>query len=197
MIEVESSNGKLTAIADYLDENDSEFFIDYINSNIDKFKNYRATSNPNRFALRFGRDQVFWDTTNHDLSLIGDIESKVREIFDNVCRKTEEIYNLDKKLYVASFWMAKQFPGGFVMPHFDSLNNTNSHFEYSAIVYLNNLESGGELMFPELKYSYQPKGRDLVLFPSKGDDLIHQVAQINGDRYSILFWLTYDEYFAV
>lgn len=194
---MEIVNRMIRAIPDFLSDEKANFFIDYINNNLEKFKNYRATSNPNRYALRFGRDQVFWDTSHQDLTLIKDIEPEVREVFDRVCRETEKQYGLDKKLYVASYWMAKQFPGGFVMPHFDSLENVNAHFEYSAIIYLNKLDIGGELMFPSLKYSYQPKGKDLILFPSKGGDLMHNVAEIGEERYSILFWLTYDEYFAV
>lgn len=197
MIGVESSKGKIIGVPEYFDKTDSDFFIDYINRNIDKFTNYRIMSNPKRFALRFGKDQVFWDTSSHDLRLISDIEERVREVFDGVCRKAEEEYGLDKKLYVASFWLAKQYPGGFVMPHFDSQQEVNSHFEYSAVIYLNSMSSGGEIVFPELKYSYRPKGNDLVMFPSKGADLVHNVAEISEERFSLLFWLTHDDYFAV
>lgn len=187
---------RLKAFPEFISEADATMFIDYMNNNIDKFKNYRATSNPNRFALRFGKDQVFWDTSEHTLDKISDIESDVREFFDIVCEETEEAYGLDKKLYVASFWMAKQFPGAMVMPHHDSGYNVNTQFDYSVILYLNKTD-GGELTFPELKFTYNPEGRDLIMFPSKGEDMGHSVSNINEERYSILFWLTHDEYFAI
>jgi hypothetical protein len=62
---------------------------------------------------------------------------------------------------------------------------------------LNDVSSGGELLFPDLKYTYNPKARDIILFPSKGEDMGHSVATIDEERYTILFWLTHDEYFAI
>jgi hypothetical protein len=191
------SQNKVKFVPDFISDEERIKYIDYINDNFHNFDDYSEVGLPERHALRFGRDQVFWDLTHHDLSLIRDIEPDVRKLFDRVCRQTEQSFGLDKKLYVAVFWLAKQLPRGIVRPHIDSFDKANGHFQYSTLLYLNKTEDGGDLIFPKLKYSYGPRGKDLVMFPSKGDDMIHEVNKITEERYSLLFWLTDNEYFAV
>jgi hypothetical protein len=70
----------------------------------------------------------------------------------------------------------------------------NLHFKYSAILYLNELESGGELSFLDFGYSYKPQAGDLVVFPTFGTG-IHAVLEIPETRYSMPFWMTSDKTF--
>jgi len=181
---------------DIINEVDSKRFKEYINKNGEKFQQYAFMNNPNRFALMFGKDQVFWSMSNTDLSKIADIEFVVREYFDIVCKEVQDLYNHPNKLYVTSFWLAKQLANSFVHPHFDS-GEVNPQFKFSTIIYLNNLEEGGELSFPNLEYTYKPKANEMISFPSQGEQYLHEVKQIGGDRYSLVYWLTEDPYFAI
>lgn len=193
-----SKNIKVTK--DFITEEDAQAFIDWIDNNIHKFNDYKVQKNPNRLALRFGRDQVFWDTTHHSTELMDGIEPLARKYFDLVCSKLQELYDDPNKLYVASFWLAKQKAGSFITPHFDAMEETNKHFKHSGIIYLNGMESGGDLLFPKLMVSIKPEGRELVTFPSQStvdQEYLHEVLEISNDRYSILFWVTEQEYFAV
>lgn len=175
---------------------DAKRFIRYINSNFHKFQQYVFMDNPNRYALMFGKDQVFWSMSNSNLSKIADIEFVVREYFDIVCKDAEEKYNYPSKLYVASFWLAKQLPNSFVHPHFDA-GEVNKHFKVSTIIYLNDLSSGGELTFPKLGHTYKPVANEMVSFPSQGEEFLHEVKEINEDRYSLVYWLTDDPALAI
>jgi hypothetical protein len=188
---------KIKFIRDFISDEDTTQFVDWINNNIDKFNDYKIQKNPDRLALRFGRDQVFWDTTHHSLELIEDILPLARKYFDKVCAAMKEIYNDPNDLYVASFWLAKQKSGSFIGPHYDAGDNVNPQFKHSGLIYLNSMTDGGELFFPKLKYYFKPTANDFVTFPSKGEDMIHEVQKITEDRYSILFWVTDNPYFAL
>ena len=183
-------------IRDFISQEDTDFFTNYMDNNPDKFTQYLFMDNPNRYAIMFGNDEVFKEKSNHTLDLVSDIEPKVREYFDKVCTSIKELYNNEKDLYVASWWLARQYKDSFVHPHEDS-GSFNKHFKYSTIVYLNNLSSGGQLEFPNLKYTYNPSAREMVSFPSKGSDYVHMVPNIGGDRYSMTYWLTEDPAFAI
>lgn len=62
--------------------------------------------------------------------------------------------------------------------------------EYAANIYLNDNYEGGELIFNNLRYSLKPKAGQLILFPS-GIEYKHEVSQItDGDRYSVVAFLT-------
>ena len=62
--------------------------------------------------------------------------------------------------------------------------------EYAANIYLNDDYEGGELIFTKLRHSIKPKAGQLIMFPS-GIEYSHEVSQIsNGDRYSVVAFLT-------
>lgn len=62
--------------------------------------------------------------------------------------------------------------------------------EYAANIYLNDNYDGGELVFTKFKHSIKPKAGQLIMFPS-GIEYLHEVSQIsNGERYSVVAFLT-------
>jgi hypothetical protein len=181
---------------DLISEVDSKRFQRYIDQNLDKFQQYLFKNNPQRYSLKFGKDQVYWNMSHTNLALIQDIEYTVREYFDTICQEVERLYDFPRKLYITSFWMARQFPGAVVHAHFDS-GEVNQHFKFSSVVYLNELEGSGELVFPKIEFSYKPKANEMITFPSQGEEYLHEVNEINGDRYSLVFWLTDDKDYAL
>lgn len=193
---------KIHVSKDFVSKEDIKTFIDFIDNNIDKFVSFSATfDNPNRHALMFGKDQVFWDKTNTSLEKIKDIEPLVRKYFDKVCREIEKHSETGRELFVTCFWLAKQEKGSFIHSHVDSHENEtviqNPQFTDSSIIYLNTLNDSGKLSFTNLDYSYSPVAGEMIYFPSKGDEFRHEVEVIEEDRYSLVYWLTDDSYFAL
>lgn len=174
---------------DFIDGVDSDTLINWIDDNIDKFHQYFFQYNPKRHALRFGKDQVFWDSSPHEISGLDEIEHLVKHYIDKVSSKLQEIYD-SPKLYVNSFWLAYQEPGALVLPHHDSHSGMNPQFTHSVICYLNANGSGGELEFPDLGISIAPPCCSMISFVPQSEDLSHEVKEINEQRYTMLFWLT-------
>jgi hypothetical protein len=176
---------------------DATTLMNWIDNNLNKFSVYEFQNNPRRHALRFGKDQVFWDTSPHEIYGVEEIEPMVRGYFQKVVDEIARIYRHHKKLYVNSFWLAKQEAGAMVKPHHDASSSTNPQFTHSIICYLNANQVGGELEFPELGVTIKPPGGSMVSFVAQGLELIHEVKEITQDRYTMLFWLTDDPRYQV
>lgn len=177
--------------------NDAMTLMNWIDNNLNSFHIYEFQNNPKRHALRFGKDQVFWDTSPHEIRGVDDIETLVRKYFNKVVSEVGKIYSHPKKLYVNSFWLAKQEAGAMVKPHHDASSSTNPQFTHSIICYLNANNIGGELEFPELNVIIKPPGGSMVSFIAQGLELLHEVKEITQDRYTMLFWLTDDPNYEV
>mgnify|MGYP006095945623 CR=1 FL=1 len=174
---------------DFVNETDSQNLITWIDNNIGKFQQYFFQYNPKRHALRFGKDQVFWDSSPHEISGVDEVEDIARKYIDSVAAILKKIYR-KPDLYVNSFWLAKQEAGAMVKAHHDSHSEMNPQFTHSVICYLNGNDLGGELEFPELDIVIKPPANSMISFASQGEELIHEVKEIHEDRYTMLFWLT-------
>jgi hypothetical protein len=94
-------------------------------------------------------------------------------------------------LFLTSWFISKQVPGAKLLPHKDGTAGMNDHLEYTAMLYLNNLDNNGIITFPDLNINITPKLGDLVIFRSLDHE--HMVSEITQDRYSIPMWFTKDE----
>lgn len=179
----------LLTIDNIIDDRDCDLFINFINDNINYFSSYDTENNPQRKALRFGIDDIYTDSYPN-LGLIPGLHTALKRLFVNITTRVQD-YTRSENLYVTSFHMGKQFPGARVDSHIDCDPNfnANGHFLYSAVVYLNTTYDG-HLVFPQKNIVYQPKAKDLVVFPAKGADWEHEVNLINQDRYNLPIWLT-------
>lgn len=81
---------------------------------------------------------------------------------------TNEIPRIPKtiKLSTAGIRMYPKDKGGYFIPHWDRHGNTHKTRVLAIILYLNDIEYGGETIFPVLKERIQPKAGRLLLFPS-------------------------------
>lgn len=174
---------------DFVASDDSSRLIEWIDNNLDKFNQYTFQNNPKRHAIRFGKDQVFWDTSPHEIYGIDGVEDLARKYIRAVTLRLQYLYG-QGPLYVNSFWLAKQESGASVKAHHDSHSGMNPQFTHSIICYLNDNEVGGELEFPELNISIKPPANSMVSFVSQGEELLHEVKEIHEDRYTMLFWIT-------
>jgi hypothetical protein len=189
---------KIEVIKDFLTPEECDFYIKYIDSNIEKF---HQTETSKRLIWLFGNELASNDhkslRSNTDLSLLSDIESKVRSLFRLVEKTAEEIYESGDNLYVTSFALTKQIPGSVILLHDDTNGGAIKSFDYSSIIYLNTMKQDGVLEFPNLNYSYSPQAGDLVIFPSADPIRIHQVAKISEDRYSLPIFLTKNIFYKI
>jgi hypothetical protein len=182
---------KLQGIVDY---------IDYIERSHPEACNLYQDGK--RVSIQFGHDLNYGKDPEYkfflNLELMADLDKR-KQVVDAclaVLAKTKDIFEVREELYVSAFWLAKQYPGATIPLHDDTDDGQNLQYIYSAIVYLNEVSTGGELSFVDLGYSHKPELGDMVIFPTQTTGG-HTVAEILEDRYSLVLWLTSDKEFAI
>ena len=173
-------------IDNFIDDNLSSKYIDWIDGNLDKFL---FLDHRQRYMLRFGYDQEYPEDTHYDLSIMGDIKDSILELIDKTISQVEDAFGEDK-LYLSSFFISKHLPDSVVPAHSDGGKDFNEPLHYSALIYLNELEDSGNLFFNIRNMLIHPKVGDLVAFDSHSRLNMHSVPEVSGDRYSIPIWLT-------
>jgi hypothetical protein len=176
---------------------DSMELMGWIDNNTNKFMRYEFANNPQRYALRFGKDQVFWNNSPWEIKGVDDIRPTIERYMKKVTDFAKQHYQYPTDLYVNSFWLAKQLPGAWVEAHNDCDSAHNPQFRFSIICYLNANKDGGELDFPQLNISLKPPAGSMAIFPAQGEEYVHEVKAISQDRYTMLFWLTDDPAYEV
>lgn len=73
--------------------------------------------------------------------------------------------------------------------HADDWNDESSTRQISLIAYLNDVEEGGETIFPKLGVTVPPKAGRLLLFPSAFTHVHKAMAPISGDKFCVVSWL--------
>lgn len=181
---------QIKIIKDFLSPEEIKFYINYINDNFDIFiKN--GINGEKRAVLMFGKDNSHKEKSEKNLKKINNIENVLRkDLFPRVEQKIKEVYKNDKDLMVSSFFMAKQTSGAKISEHIDTDGGANLQYKYGGVIYLNKMNNGGKLEFPEFNYSYNPEPGDFVVFPSRPKEYRHKVSEIYEDRYSLPIWVT-------
>jgi hypothetical protein len=111
-------------------------------------------------------------------------------ILTNIEKTTSEIFN--KNLLLKSYFYSHMKKGGKNDLHVDNYNKKYSN-DYSAILYLTDSYSGGEINFPERKLNIKPKPGTLITFIGT-KDLAHEVKEvIDGDRVNLICFLNNKE----
>lgn len=82
----------------------------------------------------------------------------------------------------------RYLPGEFYKPHADSGKELPR--VVSALVYLNDVENGGQTEFVHHNVSVQPKAGRLVIFPSNYAYAHAAHPPVDGVKYSAAFWAT-------
>lgn len=183
------SNVRMNIIPNFLTEEKMNRIIDFIDSNLDKFSMPQEL----RHVLMYGF-QKGYEPGKLDFDLISQIKDIIiDEYFPKLEKTIYDLYGNDGNTELSNWWVSKQLPGSVLLYHHDDDNGHNSQFKYSCILYLNTVDSG-DLEFPELGFSYRPKAGDLVVFPSLGDNMGHEIKEINHNRYSMPTWFASKEY---
>lgn len=77
---------------------------------------------------------------------------------------------------------------GFYKPHSDHGVSTPRIF--SSVLYLNDIEEGGETYFTHFDIAVKPRAGDMVVFPSNYTFLHEAKSPISDDKYVIVTWYT-------
>jgi predicted 2-oxoglutarate/Fe(II)-dependent dioxygenase YbiX len=118
----------------------------------------------------------------------------VNDICERVLIVAEDEFGF--KLEIDQSALIMVVPGNTTEEHADNQNLDGtpkdgcSNFVLSAVVYLNDDFTGGDLVFPRIDYRYRPSIGDCVVFPS---DLIHShyVDEVlSGNRISLAIWFS-------
>ena len=116
------------------------------------------------------------------------------------CKEKIEVDLRTPQLFVESVFLACLLPGDSHIPHADNsrrehgrwLPNHTPQRDYTALVYLNDNFTGGELVFPDRDVVIIPKPGLFVGFPSN-HKFVHAVPNVlSGKRYSLPVWFTMD-----
>jgi hypothetical protein len=114
------------------------------------------------------------------------------------CKEKIEVHLSTPELFVESLFVACLLSGDSHITHADNerrehgrwVPNHTPNRDYTGIAYLNDIFTGGELVFPNLDVGIAPKPGLLVAFPSN-HRFVHAVPKVlSGKRYSLPVWFT-------
>jgi predicted 2-oxoglutarate/Fe(II)-dependent dioxygenase YbiX len=119
-------------------------------------------------------------------------------IFNEICERVlglaEKVFDLSLKLDQAT--LIKVVPGNTTEEHADSQNLDGtpkmgcSNFCISAVAYLNEDFTGGDLVFPTMQHRYKPVPGDCVVFPSHLQYSHYVDSVFSGERMSAAMWFS-------
>lgn len=191
---MENSDKYIKVVKNFIDKEDVDFIVRFIESNLDNFSIYQDGT---RYVWKFGKDFTFLDSCL-DFSNTKELEPLFRnKIFPKIIKYINDFY-LDNNIEASIIWLSKHSPGSVVEMHNDQDGGKNPQLKYSTILYLNSLDGTGILEFPWSNFTYTPASGDLVLFPSEDIDFenqfAHRVSEIKETRYTVPIWFAQPEY---
>lgn len=139
-------------------------------------------------------DDVFGMKKRTNKNEFNNADQAVKDIYTLIDSKLDEYGSLyanslsiplGQKMPIS---ISKYFLNAYMGPHTDSsLNPTTEHV--SAVLYLNDNYSGGEINFPGQGVKIKPKAGSLVIFPSIPPFYHESLKILNGIKYmSPAFW---------
>lgn len=107
-------------------------------------------------------------------------QARIEQLYGVTCVN----YNIDFLYYPTESYYDSHIDGQYLE------NNTMTrgiNRDITAVVYLNDDYSGGEIHFDFFDLSIKPKAGDILLYPATWKYL-HGVNKVIGDRYAIVIW---------
>jgi hypothetical protein len=118
------------------------------------------------------------------------------EIYERTLNIAKKEFNLN--LVIEQTALIRIVPGNTTEEHADSQNLDGtpklgcSNFAVSAVVYLNDGFSGGDLVFPGIGFRYEPSAGSCILFPSDLRYRHYVDSVLSGERFSLAMWFSED-----
>jgi hypothetical protein len=136
----------------------------------------------------------------HDGSLVMENDDFVYGVISEIVEeiRIEAELRFNKKLVAHPFSIFKTIPGHTPHPHCDNshLDGTpkeERNFSISAVCYLSDGFTGGELVFPDLDLGLEPNKATVIMFPS-GIEFMHYVDEVkSGERWALPLWFIESE----
>jgi hypothetical protein len=192
---------KIKIIKNFLSLEDANKIINYINTNIKDAIDWKSAGSSPNFLYRPDRwykrlmdvdDEMSNYIPEMSITRLNEIEQLVKTMIEDTKNKIQEVFNDDRTSYLTALWFAKHLKNDWMDLHSDAGDGYHSQSYYSCILFLNTVNSGGELNFPSMDLSIKPSVGDLVVFLSHGDDMHHEVKVTGEERYTVPMWFTID-----
>lgn len=171
-----------------------EFRNDY------KYKIFRDNEKQQDESVTLGHEIDFIaNNTLQDIVAVEDAPKMIRyfsEIFWNKCYKAyvkDHVYNEQlRDLQFSNFKIQKTLPGqGYHTFHFENQDISTSRRAMFIILYLNDIEDGGETEFLYQKKRIQPKTGRLILAPAAYTHVHRGNPPLSKDKYIMTSWIEY------
>ena len=167
-------------------------FYDLISVDDIKLINYfiekASESDWNKFNSQDPNYSGHWDNRVLDLKhfyerkQLMELEAIQTKVGDTVLKYLGKQYRSNDGIKL----LLRALPGHSMNIHIDDDSNG---CKYGIVGYLNDDYEGGELVFPELGITVNPKEHNLILFPSYFMYKHEVKPVISGTRYSLVTWL--------
>jgi len=136
-------------------------------------------------------DSKIYNGNDNDMVTKNDRDSKQAWLYDSddfVKKMSDKIkdYTSTHNRYTEEFQVVNYKEGGFFRPHYDAcdgdgnycrkMDGDNGARYLTVLIYLNNVEEGGETIFPNINKSVKPEKGKMVIFQNV-DDSGHIITQ--------------------
>ena len=169
----------IKVIDNFISNDQSSLMIDYI-------ERHHPSFTRNVFCFK----KYFYGETKDVVDGLDNIRDLSIEIVENVKKAISESFDDEEDLFLNSLWLVKHLPGDSMVRHSDINDPDHITLTYSAVLYLNDMDNGGLLKFPNIDLLVKPKAGMLVIFISDRPETIHEITLVTKDRYTIPMWFT-------
>jgi hypothetical protein len=145
--------------------------------------------------LTFGQDNFHSAPCFEDPKSISSLIPEKARMLKEFCLRIEESIKVDSKMDIslAVLWFVETYRGG-LHAHGDNVDGAIYQYDYVCILYLNDMEVGGEIVFPDYNYKFKPSAGSLITFPA---DYVHLVEPVVESRYAMPCWFTTDKNYSI
>ena len=161
---------------------DESFLWDdaHINAGSDEEGNNLSLVNKN---IRNTKAYGIQPTLNNDIMWF-DISQRIWKTADHYAKKFDIAFsNMEPPQLL--YYPAGE---GFYKPHSD--HGPSNPRLFSSVLYLNDIEEGGETYFTHFDIAVKPRAGDMVVFPSNYTFLHEAKSPISDDKYVVVTWYT-------
>jgi len=137
------------------------------------------------------RKCVKCDRIEHTPGLLNLLKEKVsQECADyQVLTQNKSLYFVKMlELPLIYKYLAQDTTLNYFSPHSDCWSMDSASRQLSIIIYLNDVEEGGETVFPALDLKVKPKKGRILMFPSSLQYIHEGLPPISDDKYIIVCW---------
>jgi hypothetical protein len=135
------------------------------------------------------KDPSFWILNNTRQMIVNPESKELKLILTKYLDAIKKEYE-DQNLYIAEYMLSRYEKGFSMSVHIDT-EEGREHYSISCVLYLNDDFTGGDIVFPSIKFRHSPKMGDAALFLSDLKETAHGVEPVtSGVRYVMPIWIT-------